>query len=454
MLFKRYESQGLAHYSYLIADQGKATLIDPRRDIDDYLQDAARGGYQIERVLETHRNEDYIIGSSEIEAATGATIFHADGQWDYEYGQAVEDGQEWQVGRLMIRAIHTPGHTPGSMSYLLHDPDGHPWLVFTGDTLFSGDVGRMDLLGQDRLEEMAGMMYESLFEKLLPLGDQVIVCPAHGAGSVCGSEIAERTWTTIGLERRFNPKLQVGTKDEFVEQFAQMLERPPYFRHIERINLSGAKVIGRIPELTPLSPDEIVKEKANQDVQLIDTRDQVSFASAHVSGSLSIWHEILASFAGWFIDPDQPLLFVCDPDDRDQIVRTMLRIGYDRLTGYLAGGMVAWTQAGKNVASLNLYSPKELCTTLESGDMPFLLDVRGEDELTGEGLKHAKRIHLTQLPEQLEAIPNDQSIVTLCSSGRRSMTAASYLKQKGWEKLGVLMGGLEAWENVDCNIEL
>jgi hydroxyacylglutathione hydrolase len=172
MLFERIESEGLAHYSYLIGDQGQAVVIDPRRDCGVYVDAAERSGFHIATILETHRNEDYAIGSGELASRTGAEIWHADAQLDYQYGQPVEDGQTWSVGRLEVRALHTPGHTPGSMSYLLHDPDGTPWMVFTGDALFAGDVGRMDLLGADRLEEMAHALYASLFETLLPLGDE------------------------------------------------------------------------------------------------------------------------------------------------------------------------------------------------------------------------------------------------------------------------------------------
>ena len=177
----------MAHYSYLIGDDGEAAVIDPRRDCTIYIDRAARAGYRILHVLETHRNEDYVIGSVELAARTGAAVYHADAQWDYTYGQAVEDAQTWQVGRLELEAIHSPGHTPGSMSYLLRTPEGSPWTVFTGDALFAGDVGRVDLLGEERLEEMAGLLYETLFDKLLALPDDLIVCPAHGAGSVCGN---------------------------------------------------------------------------------------------------------------------------------------------------------------------------------------------------------------------------------------------------------------------------
>lgn len=239
MLFERIESERLAHYSYLIGDQKEALVVDPRRDCEIYVERAYEEGMAIKYILETHRNEDYLIGSLELAQRTGAEIWHADSQWDYQYGQPVEDGQDWRVGQLRTQAIHTPGHTPGSMSYLLHDPGGEPWVVFTGDALFAGDVGRVDLLGMDRAEEMAGLLHDTLFRKLLPLADATIVCPAHGAGSACGTAIAERLWTTIGLEKELNPQLQFREKTEFVSQVAKELERPPYFRQMEKLNLEG-----------------------------------------------------------------------------------------------------------------------------------------------------------------------------------------------------------------------
>lgn len=452
MLFKRYKAEGLAHYSYLVGDQGKALLIDPRRDIDAYLEDCASASLRITLVLETHRNEDYVIGSREIESATGAVIYHADSQWDYAYGNPVQDGQEWTVGRLLIKAIHTPGHTPGSMSYLLHDPEGHPWILFTGDLLFSGDVGRMDLLGEDRLGEMAGLMYDSLFNKVLPLGDQVIVCPAHGAGSVCAAEIAERTWTTIGLERRHNPRLQVSSKQDFISQFAKMLERPPYFRKMEELNLKGAPVLGRLPELTPLTPGDF--SDVAEDAHLVDTRDQVAYGAGHLNGSLNIWDQILPSFAGWFLDYQKPVAFITNSGDREPIIRTMVRLGFDDLAGFLIGGVVNWARAGRSLETVTTLNMDAFCQLLQSGAAYYLLDVRGEEEIVGEGLVTAHKIHITQIPDRLAEIPQDIPVYIVCSTGYRSMLVASYLKQHGWDQVDVPIGGIEAWENFGCEFDL
>lgn len=452
MLFKRYLSEGLAHFSYLIADNGQAAVIDPRRDVDAYLEDAAKGGYHINRVLETHRNEDYLVGSLELANFTGAELFHADGQWDYHYGCAVEDGQTWQIGRLRITAIHTPGHTPGSMSYLLHDPNGEPWVIFTGDTLFSGDAGRVDLLGEEKIEAMAGHLYDSIYEKILPLGDEIIVCPAHGAGSVCGSEIAERTWTTIGLERKHNRKCLAQSKAEFFQLHAKMLERPHYFRKMEHLNLVGPLLLQNLPILRPLRPDVFMD--IVETAQIVDTRDQVSFGGAHLPGSLNIWAELLPNYAGWFLNHDSPILFVCDENDSELIIRVMIRIGFDHISGYLAGGVVSWGSVGKHLSSIDMLFPEAFCQMMKSNSQPYILDVRGENEIAGEGLHHGKRIHLTQLPGSLNGIPKDRKVVPVCASGYRSMLAASLLEKNGWTDLAVPIGGLSAWKVYGCDFIL
>ncbi len=447
MLFERIESPGLAHYSYLIGDQREALVIDPRRDCGVYVDKATRAGYRLTTILETHRNEDYVIGSVELAARIGAEIWHADGELDYQYGNAVQDGQEWRVGRLEIRAIHTPGHTPGSMSYLLHDPDGEPWIVFTGDALFAGDVGRVDLPDDISKEEMARLLYHSLFDRLLPLGDDVIVCPAHGAGSVCGSEIAERVWTTLGLERRRNPQLQYTEEQAFVEHVAQTLERPPYFRRMERLNLEGAPLLGTLPAPTPLTPGAFEEQMASAVV--VDTRDEVAFGGAHVPDALSIWQEGLASFAGWFLPYDKPLLLVTSHADPTPEVRTLLRIGYDDLVGTLSGGMLPWHMSGRESAAIELVAVQKLSRRLGAGDAGWLLDVRGQEEIKEEGgLLGGHHVHLTQLPDQAGEIPRDQPVYVFCGSGLRSMIAASFLQREGWEQLAVVLGGTRAWETV------
>jgi hydroxyacylglutathione hydrolase len=453
MLFERIESEGLAHYSYLIGDGGEAAVIDLRRDCSVYVERAARIGYRIVHVLDTHRNEDYVIGSVELAARTGADVYHADAQWDYEYGQAVEDAQTWKVGRLELKAIHSPGHTPGSMSYLLRGPGGSPWMVFTGDALFAGDVGRVDLLDAERMEEMAGLLYETLFDKLLALPDDLIVCPAHGAGSVCGRGIAERVWTTVGLERRLNPRLRYTQRDGFVQDVAQALERPPYFRRMEALNLTGAPWVGSGPILVPLGVDDFVQQA--QDGIVVDTRDELGFGAAHVPDALSIWFGGLSSFAGWFLPYDVPLLLVNETDDPLPAAQRLIRMGYDGLAGYLAGGMLAWHTAGRRSEAIELVTVQDLCHHLDAEEEVWILDVRSEEELESRGrIAGAHHIHITQLPAHLAEMDRECKIMVFCGSGLRSMIGASLLKREGWEDVAVVLGGLSGWGSTTCPIEL
>ena len=452
MLFERFESKGLAHYSYLIGDEGEAAVIDPRRDCGQYLEKATVNGLRIAYVLETHRNEDYVIGSMELAAKTGAVIWHADEPLEYKYGKPASDGQTWKVGRLSLRAIHSPGHTPGSMSYLLLDPDGAPWMLFTGDALFAGDVGRVDLLGMDKAEQMAGLLHETLYNKLLPLGDGIIVHPAHGPGSVCGTDIAERSWTTIGLERKLNPKLNFADRDEFISNVARELERPPYFLRMEKWNLEGAPPLDSLPVPDPLTPEEFERKAA--EALVLDTRMELGFAAAHVPGSLSIWLDGLPSFAGWFLSYDTPILLVNETDDPADAVVHLRRLGFDNIAGFLAGGILKWHMEGKQSASIHTITASEACSRLDLEENLFVLDVRSEHELEEKGrIRNARHIHLTGLPERLDEVPKDRTVYLFCGSDLRSMSAASILKRSGWTDLTVVLGGLTGWKSNKCPIE-
>jgi len=447
MFLKRIESKGLAHYSYIIGDGKEAIVIDPRRDCDVYIKETAHQGLHITHVLETHRNEDYLIGSVGLAASTGAKIWHADAQLEYHYGQPAQDGQIWKVGQLKLQAMPSPGHTPGSMSYLLYDPDGAPRMVFTGDALFAGDVGRVDLLGMNRAQEMASLLYDTLFNKLMPLGDGVIVCPAHGAGSVCGTAIADRIWTTIGLERCSNPKLQYKNKDEFISNIARELERPPYFTRMEKLNLEGAPLLDGLPILAPLTPIMFVSKA--QDAIVLDTRMELSFGAAHVPNALSIWLNGLPSFAGWFIPYDQPILLVNETDNPVEAARFLVRLGYDELAGYLAGGMLAWHMAGLESNSIKMVTVQEFCRQLDERKQVWILDVRSDEELEKAGrIPDAYHIHITQLSNHLNEIRKDRTVYIFCGSGLRSMIAASMLRRQGWKDLVVVLGGLAGWNSI------
>jgi hydroxyacylglutathione hydrolase len=458
VLFERFESAGLAHYSYLIGDGTEAVVIDPRRDVEAYVDRATRAGMRISRILETHRNEDYVIGSRELAASTGATVLRSgEDDLSYGYGEPINDGDTLTVGRLELEALHTPGHTLGHMSYLLHDPGGEPWVVFTGDALFAGDVGRTDFYGLDHLDEMTGYLYDSLFQKILSLGDGVIICPAHGSGSACGSAIAERMWTTIGLERKQNVKLQYGDKDEFVAQVGRMLEYPPYFRMMEKLNLEGPPVMGSLPTPSPLSAQEFAARLGAAavagDVQVVDTRNELAFGAAHVPGAIFIGEDRLPSFAGWFLSYDKSILLVPETNDVGQSVRYLSRIGFDNVEGFLAGGMWAWHTAGLASECIGTITVQDLCRRLDGDAESWILDVRSEEEVARIAIPLAHNIHLPHLPERMGEVPRDQQVYVFCGSDLRAMIGASLMKREGYDNLTVVLGGLKGWSSITCPLE-
>ncbi len=452
MLFERIESEGLAHYSYLIGDGNQAAVIDPRRDVGAYVTGAAQAGMRITHILETHRNEDYVIGSLELAARTGAAMLHS-GHDDlqYGYGDPIQDGETVTVGRLRLEPLHTPGHTLGHMSYLLHDPDGEPWIVFTGDALFAGDVGRTDFYGRDRIEEITSLLYDTLFDTILPLGDEVIVCPAHGAGSACGSAIAERTWTTIGLERKYNPRLRYTDKRTFTANVGEVLEYPPYFRMMERLNLEGPLVIGGLPCVPPLRAQDFAAQAT--DGQVVDTRMELGFSAGHVPGALSIPEPRLSSFAGWFLSYDRPVLLVTESNDVSNPLRALTRMGYDNVAGYLSGGMRAWHTAGLPSERIGTVTVQELCDLLDADHEPWILDVRSDEEVERNEIPTAHHLHLTQLPERMDDVVAGEHIYVFCGSGLRSMIAASLLRRAGYDGVTVVLGGLAGWSSVTCPLE-
>lgn len=446
MLFERIVSEGLAHYSYIVGDHGSAIVIDPRLDCDVYVDIASRNKMRITDILETHRNEDYVTGSVELSALTGASVWHADPELDYRYGAPAREGQVWKIGAWQIEAMPAPGHTLGSMAYVLKDHAGVPHAVFTGDAMFAGDVGRVDLLGMDRAEELAGMLYESIFQRILPLGDGVLLCPAHGPGSACGSAITDRPWTTVGMERLHNPKLRAGSRNEFIRSVALELERPPYFRRMEDLNLKGHRLKRRA--ISPLTPEEVAE--ALDECVIVDTRSDVAYGGAHIPGSQFIWSDGLSALAGWYLSYDSPVILVGDEIERAS--RTLMRMGYDEISGYLGGGMLAWHMAGHESSSIRTVTVQELCRHLDQGGQAWILDVRSEEEVSKESITGAHHIHVTQLPRRMDEVSKEKAVYIFCGSGMRSMVAASFLRRHGWRNLAVVLGGLSGWKSVTCPV--
>jgi hydroxyacylglutathione hydrolase len=446
MIFERIKSEGIAHNSYLIGSENDAAVIDPRRDCQVYIDLAQQRGLKIKYIFETHRNEDYSIGSVELNHFTGADIYHGLGL-AWKYGNTLREGQQFQIGKLRLTAIHTPGHTDESMSYAVADlSTGEATvMVFTGDALFVGDAGRTDLYGPAEAPRLASLLYDSIFNKLIPLGDGVILCPAHGAGSVCGAYIADRDESTLGVERAQSPVLKM-SRDEFIKyKVAEKLERPPYFRQMEKYNLEGPPFLGCLPLPAPLPPAAFKKEMERGAV-VVDTSYPAAFGGAHIKGSYSIWLEGLPVFVGWVLSYDKPILLVLDDQHHlDKAVRYLVRAGYDRIVGYLKGGVEGWYNAGFPVEHLKVLTVHELKAKIDRGERLTILDDRGENEWNAGHIKGAQHIYVGHIQERMADIPKDKPVAMFCNVGHRAGLGASILLREGCREVYNVLGSMTAW---------
>lgn len=454
MIFERIKSEGLAHLSYFVGSGNEAIVIDPRRDCQIYFDIARREGMKIKYIFETHRNEDYVIGSLELKELTDAEIYHGKGV-DFKYGIFVSDGQEFNFGSMKLTALHTPGHTDESMSYALTDPDSGkaPLMVFTGDALFVGDVGRTDLYGPEEIPRMAANLYESIFSKILPLGDGVILCPAHGAGSLCGGAISKREYSTLGLERIQNPALQRTDKEKFIKfKLEEKLEFPPYFKKMEQYNLQGPPLLKGLPVPELLFPKEFVKEM-EKGAMVVDTRMPHSFGGAHIKGSYGIWLKGLPYYAGWVLPYDKPILLVLEEKDQlEAAVSYLVRIGYDSIAGFLNGGISSWYMKALPVESLNLISVQSLKDKIEKNEEMVILDVRRDEEWEKGHIEGARHVYVGHLEENLDKVPRNSPIIVYCDSSRRSNIAASILKKNGYDMVYNVLGSMTAWKNAGYKV--
>jgi hydroxyacylglutathione hydrolase len=447
MIFERIKSDGTAHNSYIIGSGSQVAVIDPRRDCQIYIDIAERNGKKIKYIFETHRNEDFVIGSPDLNAITGSEIYHGPGL-DWKYGMTLRDGEEFRIGGLKLTAVHTPGHTDESMSYVVTDLSSGdaPVMVFTGDALFVGDTGRTDLYGPDEVERLASNLYDSIFHKLLPLGDGVILCPAHGAGSVCGINISNRDESTLGIERVQNPALRFKTKEEFVKYKAgEVLERPYYFRKMETYNLEGPPPLGCLPLPVPLTPKEF-KEEIEKDAVVVDTSEPTAFGGAHIEGAYSIWLEGLPVFAGWVLSYERPVLLVLeDQSHLEKAVRYLIRAGYDNITGFLKDGVEGWYNAGYPTENLHLLSVHHLKQKLDCGDDLLVLDTRDDHEWVKGHIKGALHIYVGHLEQRLNEVPHDRPIAVICTVGHRAGLGASILLRAGYKNVYNVLGSVQAW---------
>lgn len=441
------KSEGLDHNSYFLSDEDEAVVIDPRRDCEIYTELAKKECTRIKYILETHRNEDYVVGSLELQNMTQAEIGHSN-MLPFKYGEHnLADGDTLNIGSTKIKALYTPGHTNESLCYLAYGSgNNEPLMIFSGDTLFSGSVGRTDLYGKTAKSAQAEKLYNSLYEKLLPLGDHVLVYPAHGAGSICGHSISGQEPTTIGYEKKTNPYLRL-SKQEFVEKsVSEELVVPRYFRKMEEYNLNGPPLLSELSYPKPFSLEDFEEEMAESKVLVMDTRLPYAYAGSHIPNSLSLWLGGISVYPGWLLDPEQYIVFVMErPSDIDIVTPRMRRLGFDNMCGYLCGGMNEWQEAGKPLGSAGTMSVLGLKTKLEKGEI-VLLDVREPNEWQEDGIiEGAKLIFFADLPEKTDFLPKDKPIAVTCSVGNRTSTAISILERSGYKNVSNVLGGITAW---------
>jgi hydroxyacylglutathione hydrolase len=465
MYFEQFYLTCLAHASYLIGSEGEAAVVDPQRDVDIYLNAADEQNLKIRHIFETHLHADFVSGHKELASRTGAKIYIG-AQANAEFPHVpLTDGFEVKMGAVRVRALETPGHTPESVCLVITDEEKssegksserkppQPCAVLTGDTLFIGDVGRPDLSKTHTPRELAGLLYDSLHEKLLALPDAVKVYPAHGAGSLCGRAMRAERSSTIGTERLTNYALQIGSREEFIAQLtANLPSRPDYFLEDAEINRSGAATLTELPPLPALSPSEVhalLQQNANVNVNVLDVRPGDEFAAGHVPGSINIaLSGQFASWAGGILGIHSKPILIGESDAQIEEARMRLaRVGIEELRGYLAGGIAAWQKAGLSLLQTAQISPQELNQKLREGSLRAadVLDVRREGEWQAGHIAGVECRALDTFPHGLPAMDGKRPVAVHCKSGYRSMIACSLLERAGHRNVINVAGGFDAW---------
>ena len=453
MYFKQFYLGCLAHASYLIGSGGAGAVVDPQRDVDQYLEEAKAQGLEIKYVIETHLHADFVSGHRELADRTGAEIvFSAKARATFPH-RTVREGDELTIGKVGLRILETPGHTPESICILVTDTEvsQQPQKVLTGDTLFIGDVGRPDLAGGLGYtpEMMAGMMYDSLHEKLLRLDDAVEVYPAHGAGSMCGRNMSQETSSTIGEQKKLNYALTPMTKDAFINMMTVDLPpAPDYFSKDAEINRTGAATLAEIARPAALSPFE-VEALAKAGHVVLDVRSAADFGAGHVPGSVNIG--LGGQFAIWsgsLLSMTTPIVIVAESEEKvDEAVLRLARVGIETVKGYLGGGVETWREAGLELEQVPQVSVDELRTLIDDEQVAQILDVRRPPEFEGGHVPRAIHAPLSELRERISQLPFDPAKPTavICAGGYRSSAASSLLQQQGFTNLFNVAGGTAAW---------
>ena len=447
MFIKQLYTGCLSEAAYYIESEGEAAIIDPLRDIDEYITLAKERNAGIKYIFETHFHADFVSGHLDLSKQTGAPIIYGPGAKTNFKVHNSKDGEIFKLGKINFEVLHTPGHTLESACYLLKDENDKAHALFTGDTLFVGDVGRPDLSsGNMSSEELAGIMYDTIQNKILPLADDVIVYPAHGAGSSCGKNLGPNTFSTIGEERQTNYALQPQTKEEFIKVVTEGLaEAPKYFAINAKINMQGYDSIEEVKQkgLTPLSLDAF-KKLMTEDVLILDTRHADKFTEGFIPGSIFIGLEgRFAEWAGALLPFDKPMILVTEPGMEEETVIRLSRVGFDKMLGYLQGSFEGWSNAGEKVDMIINIEADELAMDIPHDPNLVVVDVRRETEYADGHVKDAQNIPLNEMTDvaAIAAFEDSQNLYVHCAGGYRSVIASSILKRQGIHNLRNVLGG-------------
>ena len=449
-----FVAEELGNSAYLVGSRasGDAALIDPVRDVEQYLVEAERLGLRITATLETHIHNDFVSGAREVARATGATLgASAMAGLAYPY-QPVTDGETLRVGPWQVQVVATPGHTPEHVSYLLATEGGTPEALFSGGSLMVGTIARPDLLGPQHTPRMARAAYRTLHERLLALPNEVAVYPTHGGGSFCAAGAGGERTTSIGQERAHNPLAQAQTYQQFLARYLQLVPYPAYYGRMRELNRTGhAPILGRsLPELRPLSPDAVETALTAQGAVLVDARPFADYDAGHIPNSLSAGIDgPLSAWVGWVVSPETPLVLLgATGDDEREAQGQLLRIGYDRILGTLEGGVAAWRAAGKPLKATSPATTMALAEALERGDELVILDSREEYEWAQGHIPGAVLMPVGTIPAEAHRLPHDAPVAVHCAHGYRSSVAASLLERAGVPHIQHVTDGYEEWARI------
>lgn len=451
MKIQRFEVPGLAQYSYVVSADGKAAVIDAIRDIDCYTLYAASQELKITHVTETHIHADFASGSTALAHTTGAELALSgyDVGEHYRYAmphRSLREGDTIEVGSVRIEALHTPGHTPEHLSFLVFDAPKsktEPVALLSGDFLFVGSLGRPDLLGEEAKQGLAHELYRSLHERIAKLPDGIQVFPGHGAGSLCGAGMSERAESTLGYERATNSLFRLNEREFVAEILASVPPMPDYYPRMKQLNSAGAPILSGIPGGKALSVAEMAEYAQQQDVVVVDLRRPEAFGGAHIPGAINIGAgQNLSLWAGWLLDSAKKIALINDSGEDEASRRALIRVGLDNIEGFLAKGMPSWIETGLPFARTTQLSTDEV---KEHTPDCIILDVRSDKEWQGGHIAGAQHVMLGDLVRKLDLVQRGQAITTVCGSGYRSSIAASLLAQRGYSDLSSMDGGMSAW---------